>query len=115
MRRVGPTRRLKLFCIFVAFGLDRNQQSGYYRTMKRTRRNAETAMENARTAYTQRHAETEDLLKRIAAKLKAHKAEASTKLHWGFVGDLVDVNKDLAYILAGLGDTSAVVAKGLDY
>jgi hypothetical protein len=69
----------------------------------------------AAACYAERFAETQDLLQRIARQLAAHRNEqAAEPTDWGFPGDLGHVNEELAYVLASLGDRSAVEAKGLD-
>ena len=72
--------------------------------------------QTAAACYAERHAECTDLLKRIASRLEQHtKAQAKEPANWGYAGDLEHVNRELAYLLAGLGDRSAVDAKGLEY
>jgi hypothetical protein len=45
-----------------------------------------------------------------------HKAsQAQEPANWGYAGDLGRVTEELAYVLASLGDRSAVDAKGLEY
>ena len=79
-------------------------------------RNAKTTRQTAATCYAQRHAECQDLLKRIASRLEQHqKDQTQESANWGYAGDLGRVTEELAYILASLGDRSAVDAKGLDY
>jgi hypothetical protein len=82
------------------------------------------AMRNTRTqpkqsaaeAYASRHAEAQDLLKRITSRLAAHqKEQAAEPANWGYSGDLGRITEQLAYVLADLGDRSAVEAKGLEY
>jgi len=69
----------------------------------------------AAACYAERFEETQELLKRIARQLAAHrKLQAAEPADWGFAGDLGHVNEELAYVLASLGDRSAVEAKGLD-
>ena len=66
--------------------------------------------------YAARHAEAQDLLKRIATRLADHKKrQAAAPADWGFAGDLGRITEQLAYVLADLGDASAVRAKGLEY
>ena len=66
--------------------------------------------------YAERHAEAQDLLKRIASRLAAHqKEQAAEPTNWGYPGDLGRITEQLAYVLADLGDRSAVDAKGLEY
>lgn len=76
----------------------------------------QTTKQTAAACYAERHAECHDLLKRIAKRLDEHKAQQSTnQLNWGYAGDLGHASQELAYILAGFGDRSAVDSKGLDY
>lgn len=78
------------------------------RTAKTTRQTAACSAE--------RHAECQDLLKRIASRLEQHqKDQAQAPANWGYAGDLGRVTEELAYVLASLGDRSAVDQKGLDY
>ena len=80
------------------------------------------AMKNTKTkqtataCYAERHAECQDLLKRIARRLDEHrKRQAEEPADWEYAGDLGRVSEELAYTLAALGDRSAVDAKGLDH
>ena len=75
----------------------------------------QTATQTAASCYAERHAECQDLLKRIAQQLAQHQQEqAAEPADWGFPGDLGHVSEELAYVLASLGDRSAVDAKGLE-
>lgn len=75
-----------------------------------------TAKQTAAGCYAERHAEAQDLLKRIASRLAHHHQEqAAEPADWGYAGDLGRITEQLAYVLAGLGDRSAVDAKGLEY
>jgi DNA-binding protein H-NS len=79
--------------------------------MARTRQTRTTAA----ACYAERLQEAHSLLKRIAQRLEAHaKQQAAEPADWGFAGDLGHANERLAYVLASLGDTSAVEAKGLE-
>ena len=70
---------------------------------------------SAARTYAARFAECQDLLARIAAQLEQHRKEqAQAPADWGYPGDLGRVTEELAYVLASLGDRSAVEAKGLD-
>lgn len=69
----------------------------------------------AETTCRQREAEAQDLLARVAKQLESYKADNAGKPSWGYAGSLGHVNEQLAYILAQLGDRSAVEAKGLPY
>ena len=75
-----------------------------------------TTKQTAAACYAERHTECQDLLKRIASRLEQHKKEqAKDPANWGYVGDLGRVTEELAYVLASLGDRSAVDQKGLEY
>jgi hypothetical protein len=75
----------------------------------------QTTKQTAAACYAERHAECQDLLQRIAQQLARHqKEQAAEPANWGFPGDLGHVSEELAYVLASLGDRSAVDAKGLD-
>jgi hypothetical protein len=79
-------------------------------------RTAKTTNQTAASCYAERHAECEDLLKRIASRLEQHKKEqAQNSTDWGYPGDLGRVTEELAYVLASLGDRSAADRKGLEY
>ena len=79
-------------------------------------RNTKTTKQTAAEAYAARHAECQTLLKRIASQLEQHKRnQAEEPANWGYAGDLGRVTEELAYVLASLGDRSAVDAKGLEY
>ncbi len=74
------------------------------------------AKQTAADCYAERQAECQDLLKRISQQLDKHrKDQQATPTHWTHAGDLGHVTEQLAYILAFLGDRSAVDAKGLEY
>lgn len=74
------------------------------------------AKQTATECYAARYTESHDLLKRIASHLEQHKAsQAQEPANWGYAGDLGRVTEELAYVLATLGDRSAVDAKGLEY
>lgn len=70
---------------------------------------------NQANLISQREAEAQDLLARIAQQLERDKADNAGKPSWGYAGSLAHVNEQLAHLLAHLGDTSAVEAKGLPY
>jgi hypothetical protein len=77
---------------------------------------AQPATQTAAGCYAERHAEAQDLIKRIVARLAEHqKRQAAAPADWGYAGDLGRVTEQLAYVLADLGDRSAVDAKGLEY
>ena len=77
---------------------------------------AKTIKQTAVTCYAERHTECQDLLKRIASRLEQHQQrQAQQPANWGYAGDLGRVTEELAYVLARLGDRSAVDQKGLEY
>jgi len=77
---------------------------------------AKTTKKTSAACYAERHTESKDLLKRIASRLEQHqKDQTQESANWGYAGDLGRVTEELAYILASLGDRSAVDAKGLEY
>lgn len=72
--------------------------------------------QTAAACYAERHAEAQDLLKRIASRLADHqKRQSAEPTDWGYAGDIGRITEQLAYVLASLGDSSAVEAKGLEY
>jgi len=84
--------------------------------MPRTTKNIKTTKQTAAACYAERHTEAQDLLKRIAFRLDVHRGcQEQEPANWGFAGDLGRVTEELAYVLASLGDRSAVDQKGLDY
>ena len=79
-------------------------------------RTTKTTRQTAAACYADRHTESMDLLKRLASRLEQHRKDQSQEpANWGYAGDLGRVTADLAYVLASLGDRSAVDAKGLEY
>ena len=79
-------------------------------------RTTKTTTQTAAGCYAERQAEAQDLLMRIAARLADHqRRQAAEPADWGYAGDLGRVIEQLAYVLADLGDQSAVVQKGLEY
>lgn len=79
-------------------------------------RTAKTTNQSAADCYAERHAHAQDLLKRIATRLAEHKKrQAAAPADWGYSGDLNRITEQLDYVLADLGDRSAVDAKGLEY
>ena len=60
-------------------------------------RTTKTTKQTAAACYAERHAEAQD------------------PANWGYPGDLGRVTEELAYVLASLGDRSAVDQKGLEY
>ena len=84
--------------------------------MKNTKPQATKTKQTAAQCYAERHAECEKLLKRIAFQLDVHRGcQAQEPANWGHAGDLGRVTEELAYVLADLGDRSAVDHKGLKY
>ncbi len=80
-------------------------------SMQRTTNNTK---QSAAEAYAARYTECADLLKRIAARLEHHRTQqAAEPQNWGYTGDLDHTAEQLAYVLAHLGDRSAVEQKGL--
>ena len=80
--------------------------------MKRTNQPPTTAAES----YAACLAENQDLVVRIGKALEAHqRRQARNRSDWGHAGELGGVTEKLAYVLAMLGDRSAVDAKGLEY
>ncbi len=81
-------------------------------SMKRTKATKRTAAAD----YADRQTECQDLLKSITVQLEQHRSrQATDPRNWGFVDDLEYAAEQLAYVLASLGDRSAVDAKGLEY
>jgi hypothetical protein len=79
-------------------------------------RTAKTTKQTAAACYAERHADCQDLLQRIASRLEQHKQDQTKEpANWGYAGDLGRVTEELAYVLASLGDRSAVDRKGLEY
>jgi len=79
-------------------------------------RTTKTTKQTAAACYAERHTESMDLLKRIASRLEQHqKDQTQEPANWGYAGDLGRVTEELAYVLASLGDRSAVERKGLEY
>ncbi len=77
---------------------------------------AQSTTQDAAACYAARHAEAQDLLARIAMRLAEHnQRQAARSADWGYAGDLGLITEQLAYVLADLGDRSAVDAKGLEY
>lgn len=84
--------------------------------MRNTKTQATKTKQTAAACYAERSTEAHDLLKRIASRLAAHqKEQAAEPANWGYPGDLGRITEQLAYVLADLGDRSAVDAKGLEY
>ena len=56
------------------------------------------------------------LIETETTRLAEHKQrQAAAPADWGWAGDLGRITEQLAYVLADLGDRSAVDAKGLEY
>lgn len=67
-------------------------------------------------AYVARFSECKDLLARISKQLDLHQArQQASSQDWGFPGELSCAVEQLAYVLATLGDRSAVDEHGLSY
>jgi hypothetical protein len=61
----------------------------------------------ATAAYNEKASISQDLLKRIAARLAEHQTQqAARPADWGYAGDLGRINEELAQVLAALGDRS---------
>ena len=72
--------------------------------------------QTAAAAYSQKIAITQDLLKRLAARLAEHELQQAAKPQdWGYVGDLGHINEELAQVLAAFGDRSGVDELGIKY
>lgn len=70
----------------------------------------------AEEAYAARLAECKEILGRISKQLDIHRSRQQTSpKNWGFPGDLSCAIEQLAYVLATLGDRSAVDEHGLSY
>ena len=79
-------------------------------------RTTKTTKQTAAACYAERHTESMDLLKRIAFRLDVHRGcQTQEPANWGYAGDLGRITEELAYVLASLGDHSAVDQKGLEY
>ena len=79
-------------------------------------RTPKTNKQTAAACYAERHAECQDLLRRITSRLAQHQKDQSQEpANWGYPGDLGRISEELAYALASLGDRSAVDQKGLEY
>ena len=84
--------------------------------MRNTKAQATKTKQTAAECYAERHTECQDLLKCIGSRLERHRKEqAREPANWGYPGDLGRVTEELAYVLASLGDRSAVDQKGLEY
>ena len=80
------------------------------------KRATQSTTQSAAACYAERHAECQDLLKRIARRLEQHKKDqVQEPANWGYAGDLGRVTEELAYVLASLVDRSAVDQHGLQY
>ena len=75
-----------------------------------------TERRTAAEAYAARFTECKDLLARISKQLDVHHGrQQDSPQDWGFPGDLICAVEQLAYVLATLGDRSAVDEHGLSY
>jgi len=80
------------------------------------RNDSHRAKPSAAACYAKRYTVCQDLLNRIASRLEEHrKRQAQEPADWGYPGDLGRVTEELAYVLASLGDRSAVDQLGLEY
>jgi hypothetical protein len=74
-----------------------------------------TTKRSAAACYAERQKECQNLLKRIACQLDRHaNRQKQEPADWGYAGDLGRVAEELAYVLASLGDRTAVEQKGLE-
>ena len=75
-----------------------------------------TERRTAAEAYAARFTECKDLLARISKQLDLHHVrQQASPQDWGFPGELSCAIEQLAYVLASLGDRSAVDEHGLGY
>jgi hypothetical protein len=77
--------------------------------MKNTK--AQSTKQSAAGCYAERYAEAKRLLERIGQQLQQHRRAAAPD--WTDAGVLAHVNDKLAYVLADLGDESAIGERGL--
>lgn len=69
----------------------------------------------AAPVYNERRANIDEILSRIQTALTTHRnRQLVDERDWGYAGDLGLVQKDLAQVLASLGNTSAVKELGLE-
>jgi hypothetical protein len=78
--------------------------------MKNTK--AQSTTQTAAGCYAERYAAAERLLERISQQLRQHRRAAAPD--WTDAGMLAHVNDKLAYVLADLGDESAISERGLE-
>jgi hypothetical protein len=72
-------------------------------------RTTKTTKQTAAACYAERHAECQDLLKRIASRLEQHKKEQAVEpADWGYAGDLGRVREELAEVLAALNPDNQI-------
>ncbi len=71
-----------------------------------------TTQQTAAGCYAERYTEAERLLERIGQQFKQHRRAAAPD--WTDAGVLAHINDKLAYILADLGDESAIGERGLE-
>ena len=75
-----------------------------------------TKQQTAAETYAARAQECNQLIDGVKSRLQAHAAtQAADPKNWGFAGDLDYVIQQLAYVLAALGDRSAVDRHGFKY
>ena len=75
-----------------------------------------TKQQTAAETYAARVQECNQLIDSLKSGLQAHSAtQAADPKNWGFAGDLDYVIEQLSYVLASLGDRSAVDRHGFKY
>ena len=75
-----------------------------------------TKQQTAAEAYAARLRECDELVESTRNQLQVHAArQQGDPKNWGFAGDLGYVIEQLSYVLASLGDRSAVERNGFKY
>ena len=75
-----------------------------------------TTQQTAAEAYAERAQECNELIDALKAQLQVHATgQQAEPKHWGFAGDLDYVIEQLSYVLASLGNRSAVDRHGFKY
>ena len=75
-----------------------------------------TKKQTAAETYAARAQECHQLIDSLKSRLEEHQGkQAADPRNWGFAGDLDYVIEQLAYVLAALGDRSAVDRHGFKY
>lgn len=75
-----------------------------------------TKQHSAAETYVARVRECNQLIESLKSRLEDHQGmQAADPRNWGFAGDLDYVIEQLAYVLATLGDRSAVDRHGFKY